>query len=214
MKLKIKHNELRNLIRESVMEAIAEAESGGWVVDTNEAQEAYNLAAQTWGEEEINRQIVRAMGERALSECLAYIFRMNDFREWEEYKANKEMPESEVYENKMLNEYEGMDDSWSHAAVFGENQRDIYDILMWVKNAIQKKIRRGEEISKERLANSSTIFKAAQLTLKRFNEYNKDAGIEPFVMNNDAKRGLREYYAQKILNWIEEEEAIANSNGN
>ena len=84
MKLKIKHNELRNLIRESVMEAIAEAESGGWVVDTNEAQEAYNLAAQTWGEEEINRQIVRAMGERALSECLAYIFRMNDFREWEE----------------------------------------------------------------------------------------------------------------------------------
>jgi hypothetical protein len=36
------------------------------------------------------------MGERALSECLAYIFRMNDFREWEEYKSSKEMPESEV----------------------------------------------------------------------------------------------------------------------
>lgn len=95
MKYKITQSELKKLIRESVTEAIAEAESGGWVVDTNEAREAYNLAAQEWGEEEINRQIVRAMGERALSECLAFVFRMNDFQEWEEYKRSKETTDTE-----------------------------------------------------------------------------------------------------------------------
>ena len=95
MKYKITQSELKKLIRESVTEAIAEAESGGWVVDTNEAREAYNLAAQEWGEEEINRQIVRAMGERALSECLAFVFRMNDFQGWEEYKRSKETTDTE-----------------------------------------------------------------------------------------------------------------------
>ena len=30
--------------------------------------------------------------------------------------------------------------------------------------------------------------------------------MSPFVMDNEAKRGLREYYTQKILDWIEEEE--------
>ena len=104
--------------------------------------------------------------------------------------------------------YAGMDDSWSDVAVFGENERDIYDMLWRVKEALQKKIARGEEVSKDRLANSSILFRAAQISLKRFNEYNKEADMPPFVMDNEAKRGLREYYAQKILDWIEEEKGV------
>lgn len=61
---------------------INEAESGGWVVDSSEAQEAYNLFANSIGEAEANAAIVRALGDNALSEVLAYLFRMYDFREW------------------------------------------------------------------------------------------------------------------------------------
>lgn len=59
-----------------------EAEDGGWVVEASEAQEAYNLAVQEMGEETINAAIVRSLGDETLAECLAYIFRQYDFREW------------------------------------------------------------------------------------------------------------------------------------
>ena len=62
---------------------IKEAENGGWVVDSSEAQEAYDLAAQEMGEETINSAIVRCLGDEALAQCLAYIFRQYDFREWQ-----------------------------------------------------------------------------------------------------------------------------------
>ena len=37
---------LHNIVKESVNRIIKEAENGGWVVDSSEAQEAYNLAVQ------------------------------------------------------------------------------------------------------------------------------------------------------------------------
>lgn len=61
---------------------INEAENGGWVVDSSEAQEAYNLFVNAIGEAEANAAIVRALGDNALSEVLAYLFRMYNFREW------------------------------------------------------------------------------------------------------------------------------------
>ncbi len=61
----------------------------GWTVESNEASEAYELACEHFGEEDINRQIIQSMSSDELAESLAYIFRMNDFREWDEYRANK-----------------------------------------------------------------------------------------------------------------------------
>lgn len=87
--IKLTESDLKRIV-ESVYEDMAEAESGGWVVDTNEVQEAYNLAVEKMGKETIDSAIIRAMSTNALADCLAYIFRMYDFREWDEYKSSRE----------------------------------------------------------------------------------------------------------------------------
>jgi len=81
--VRLTEEQLMNLVKESVHTILSEAENGGWVVDTTEAQEAYNLAAQEMGEDDLNRAIVRCMGDEALAQCLAYIFRQYDFRQWQ-----------------------------------------------------------------------------------------------------------------------------------
>lgn len=81
--MKLTEKDLHNIVKESVKRIIKEAENGGWVVDSSEAQEAYNLAVQEMGEETINSAIVRCLGDETLAQCLAYIFRQYDFREWQ-----------------------------------------------------------------------------------------------------------------------------------
>ena len=84
--IKLNESQLNDLVTkmvtESVKHILKEAENGGWVVDSSEAQEAYNLFANAIGENEANAAIVRALGDVALSEVLAYLFRMYDFKEW------------------------------------------------------------------------------------------------------------------------------------
>jgi len=67
----------------AMRESVNEAESGGWIVDSSEAEEAYNMAAAEFGNEELNAAIVRCLGNEALAQCLAYIFRQYDFRQWQ-----------------------------------------------------------------------------------------------------------------------------------
>jgi len=81
--MRLTEKDLHNIVKESVNRIIKEAENGGWVVDSSEAQEAYNLAVQEMGEETINNAIVRCLGDETLAQCLAYIFRQYDFREWQ-----------------------------------------------------------------------------------------------------------------------------------
>lgn len=81
--IRLTESDLQKIVKESAQRIIKEAESGGWVVDTTEAQEAYNLAVQEMGEETINSAIVRCLGDEALAQCLAYIFRQYDFRQWQ-----------------------------------------------------------------------------------------------------------------------------------
>ncbi len=64
--------------------AVTATESYGWVVNDWEAQEAYEFACEYFGEEDLNKQIVDCISSEELAACLAFIFRMNDFREWEE----------------------------------------------------------------------------------------------------------------------------------
>ena len=81
-KIRLTESDLHRIVKESVNRVINEAENGGWVVEASEAQEAYNLAVQEMGEETINAAIVRSLGDETLAQCLAYIFRQYDFREW------------------------------------------------------------------------------------------------------------------------------------
>lgn len=106
-----------------------------------------------------------------------------------------------------LNEskYEGMDDSWSDIAVYAENQREIHDTLWNLKLALQKKMKRGEEINMDILTNSSIMRKIMQKAIREFNEYNKENDLPVMNLDNEAKQGLRQYFAEKIFDWIEEE---------
>lgn len=64
--------------------SIKAAESYGWVVDSSEAWEAYEFACDYFGKEYLDDQIVSGLSTDELAESLAYIFRMNDFREWDD----------------------------------------------------------------------------------------------------------------------------------
>ena len=74
---------------ENSKKPIKSAVDGGWVVDDYEADDAYNFAIEYFGEDNLNNQIIRAMSNEELAACLAFIFRMNDFREWEEHKNSE-----------------------------------------------------------------------------------------------------------------------------
>lgn len=56
-------------------------ESYGWVVNSEDAWDKLTLWEETVGAEQALRDVAKAMGDEELSECLAYIFRMNDFKE-------------------------------------------------------------------------------------------------------------------------------------
>lgn len=77
---------------------IKAAESYGWVVDDWEAQEAYDFAIESgwWDETSLNADIVRAISQEELAACLAFIFRNNDFQEWNERNND----EDEDYEEE------------------------------------------------------------------------------------------------------------------
>ena len=82
-RVRLTESDLHRIIRSSVKRVLNEANNGGWVVDTSEAQEAYDLAVDEMGEDEINRAIVRSLSDETLAQCLAYIFRQYEFKEWQ-----------------------------------------------------------------------------------------------------------------------------------
>lgn len=88
MKKVVKLNEatLKRIVKNVLMEAV----DGGWEVPDGMAQEAYDLAVQYFGKEDIDDQIVQSIGNEQLAKCLAFIFRMNDFREWYRYMEKKQ----------------------------------------------------------------------------------------------------------------------------
>ena len=83
-KIKLTESKLKDIINETVKRVVTEAEDYGWVVDSSEAQEAYDMAVEYMGKETIDDAIIRCLTSDQLAECLAYIFRMYDFREWGE----------------------------------------------------------------------------------------------------------------------------------
>lgn len=87
---RLTNRKLNRIIKESVNKVLSEAVNGGWTVETSEAQEAYELAIEHLGQDQVNEAIVRSLSDKVLAESLAYIFRMYDFREWESRYENEE----------------------------------------------------------------------------------------------------------------------------
>ena len=82
-RIRLTEGDIQKIVGQSVMRILREAEDGGWVVDSSEAQEAYDLAVREMGEDAINSAIVRCLGDEVLAQCLAYVFRQYDFRQWQ-----------------------------------------------------------------------------------------------------------------------------------
>ena len=82
----------KSKVTASKRRTVTAANSYGWVVENWEAWDAYNFALEHgWDEDDLNDQILKAIGDEELAECLAYIFRMNDFREWDDYRTNRDI---------------------------------------------------------------------------------------------------------------------------
>lgn len=69
------------------------AESYGWVVDDSEAWDAYEFACEYLGKEYVDDAIINTLSTEDIASSLAYLFRMWDFREWEESKSGEEEEE-------------------------------------------------------------------------------------------------------------------------
>lgn len=82
--MKMKRNSIEANKKSAKRRPVKAAESYGWVVDENEAWEAYEFACDYFGKENLDDQIVSSLSVDELASSLAFIFRMNDFREWEE----------------------------------------------------------------------------------------------------------------------------------
>lgn len=78
--IKLNENELRRIITETLAEAV----SYGWEVGNNEVNEAYELGCEHFGKDKLNSMIVETLSTDELAKSLAFIFRMYDFREWDE----------------------------------------------------------------------------------------------------------------------------------
>lgn len=83
--------------------SVKAAVDGGWEVPDHLAHEAYDLAEEYFGTDDINQQIVDALSDTELAENLAFIFRMNDFREWDDY-LEENYPEDEDDEDDDIEE--------------------------------------------------------------------------------------------------------------
>lgn len=93
MRKTIKLNEsiLNRIINGSIKRVLNEGESYGWVVDESEVDEAYNLALESGiTEEQLNSEIVGCMSKEQKAQCLAFLFRCWDFREWPKYQEQKQ----------------------------------------------------------------------------------------------------------------------------
>lgn len=84
--IRLNESQLKKIVNECVKNVLNEANSYGWEVDTSEATLAYEYMAQEIGNEELNAAIIRAMGNSALADIMAYLLRMYDMRGWEEYR--------------------------------------------------------------------------------------------------------------------------------
>lgn len=94
----MRENRLNRIVENAVRKVLREGESGGWVVDSSEADEAYDMAIRYFGKEVIDDAIIRALNSDALADCLAYIFRMYDFKEWD----NRVKDDDEDYDGYVL----------------------------------------------------------------------------------------------------------------
>ena len=86
----------RQITHKPLERRMREADSAGWVVNDSEARDAYEFACGYFDKDDLNQQIVDSLNSRELAASLAFLFRMNDFREWD----NRNNPEERFHRSR------------------------------------------------------------------------------------------------------------------
>ena len=89
--IRMTESDLHNIVTKSVKKAVNEAVDYGWEVTSEDANRAYEFACDRMGKETVDDAIVQSLSSDELAESLAYIFRMYDFTDWDEYNEDEDM---------------------------------------------------------------------------------------------------------------------------
>lgn len=81
--IKLNEHDLKKMVTSVLNESLRY----GLVIDSSEADEAYNFAMEALGKEELDDAIIRALPKDELSNILTYLFRMYELaNDWYDYK--------------------------------------------------------------------------------------------------------------------------------
>ncbi|MBO7212352.1 MAG: hypothetical protein J6V44_15300 [Methanobrevibacter sp.] len=108
-----------------MVKRLDEAESYGWVVDDSEAYDAYDFAIDSgwWTKEQLNQDIVDCISSKELAECLAFIFRNAEFKDWENRSV------SESLKNEAFSEDDDLEDLIQEGFSVDDDLQDIWDFV-------------------------------------------------------------------------------------
>ena len=95
MKKRLTEQQLTNMVKNAVKRIVNEATDYGWEVPDSRAREAYDFACERMGKEYVDESIIDCLSHEQLASCLAFIFRMNDFQEWDEFLNGNENEDEE-----------------------------------------------------------------------------------------------------------------------
>lgn len=103
------------------------ADNYGWVVDSNEAWDAYNFACEYFGKEQLDAEIVEGLSTDELAESLAFIFRMNDFQEWYDQNGSSDDDEKDwdEYDFVLEDAEVGFDDFDEEVEYYREHKDEL-----------------------------------------------------------------------------------------
>lgn len=179
--------------------------------EIEDAWDKYEYAKDIMGAEELLTNLTQAIGYDELAECMAFIFRMNDFREWDSVTSSRKPVKSalsEKYKNKIKWDElereverlkdEGYDleeaadyifeendiDQLNELGFIGDSFRVKYDILDAVKEVW------GDEIESSKKPVKSSYLYTVEINMKDGNVYQEDYEAESDKWS-EAKKEIR-----------------------
>ena len=88
--IRLTENQIGRIVSKAVTRILMENEGYSNNVEPYEAEDAYNIAAQEFGNDGLNAEIVKVMDNEELAKCLSIIFNTKGFSGWREYNGDKE----------------------------------------------------------------------------------------------------------------------------
>jgi hypothetical protein len=166
-----------------------EAESYGWVVEDWEASEAYDLACEYMGKDYVDDAIINCISSEELAACLAYLFRMWDFREWDNRNGEDDEFEESVRRSikearrEMSPQYDSRKSFYGKAHVVDDEDGTL---TLYSYNTPVCEIKDG----KVRLL---AMWDSSQTTLRHVKEFLKQNGFEV-----GSKQSIAKMYGESL----------------